>query len=86
MLLRYRTVEDLARYRPDMRELPLPVHGALVDRLRVALARRGIRVRVVWMEREAYDAWRGRRRDAEDVRAAWAALQITAAPAAAPEA
>lgn len=37
MLVRYRTADDLARYRPDMAPYPPCVHGALIDRVRLAL-------------------------------------------------
>jgi len=59
-----------------MVDLPLPVHGALIDRVRLAAMRMGIESRIVWMDAPAYHAWRGKRRDSEDLRAAWAAEQI----------
>lgn len=77
-LVRYATIEDLARYRPDMAELPLSVHGALIDRVRLAAERLGITCRIVWMNRESYESWRGARRDTESTRAEWAVEQITA--------
>lgn len=78
LLLRYRSAEDLARYRPDMAELPPAVHGALVDRVRLAFARLGVGSRIVWMDAAAYEAWRGKRRDSEALRSQWAAEQIKA--------
>ena len=80
VLVRYRTDADLARYRPDMRSLPASVHGALVDRVRLAFSRLDIPTRIVWMDPDAYDRWRGRRRDTEPLRAQWAAEQIAPAP------
>lgn len=76
-LVRYRTDEDLGRYRPDMAAWPACVHSALVDRVRLAAARLGIASRIVYMDRESYDAWRERRKDSEALRAAWAAEQIS---------
>lgn len=76
VMLRYRSAEDLARYRPDMAELPPAVHGALVDRVRLAFARLNVASRIVWMDAAAYEAWRGKRRDSDALRSQWAAEQI----------
>ena len=76
VLVRYRTAEAMAHYLPDMASLPPSVHGALIDRVRVALGRLGIASRIVWMDPPAYTAWLGRRRDSEAMRAAWAAEQL----------
>lgn len=75
VMVRYLSADDLARYRPDMAELPLSTHAALLDRLRVALSRRGVAVRLVYMVPEVYEAWltTRRARDSESMRAAWAA-------------
>lgn len=81
VLVRYRTEDDLAKYRPDMAALPPSVHGALIDRVRLAAERLGVPVRIVWMDREDYEAWRGRRRDTEAMRAAWAAQTLAASAA-----
>ena len=81
VLIRYRTAEDLARYRPDMAGQPAAVHGAIVARL-AALMRGNIPapVRIVWMNPADYEAWRFHRQqpDSEATRAAWAADQLTA--------
>ena len=76
VLLRYRSAVDLARCRADMAALPPAVHGALVDRVRVAFARLGVASRIVWMDAEAYEAWRGKRRDSDALRSQWAAEQL----------
>ena len=81
VLMRYRTPEDLARYRPDMVGAPPCAHGAIVARLRAqALALGVAAVRVVWMETDAYESWRSQRQqpDTEATRAAWAADQVQA--------
>lgn len=88
VLLRYNTAQDLARYRPDMAGLPASLHGAIVQRVRLALpfvagagtVAAGLVCRVVWMRPEAYEAWRSANRlpDTEATRAAWAAQQIEA--------
>lgn len=78
VLLRYRSAEDLARYRPGMAELPPAVHGALIDRVRLAFARLGVASRIVWMDAPAYEEWRGKRRDSEALRSQWAVGQIEA--------
>lgn len=80
-LVRYRTDEDLARYLPDMRLLGTQAHGALADRVRRALKAAGLPLpRIVWMEPDAYEAWRGRRPDHEDLRAKWGGEQIARPP------
>lgn len=81
ILIRYRTPEDLARYRPDMAGLPASVHGAIIGRLCSAMRANGLqRARVVWMNPDDYEAWRAalRMTDGDATRAAWAAEQIPA--------
>lgn len=81
VLMRYRTPGDLARYRPDMAGAPAGAHGAIVARLRAqALALGVAAVRVVWMDPDAYEAWRAQRQqpDTEATRATWAADQVQA--------
>lgn len=74
VMVRYLSADDLARYRPDMADLPLATHAALLDRLRVALARRGVAVRLVYLEPGLYEAWLKAEgaADSEAMRAAWA--------------
>lgn len=76
LLVRYRSEVDVARYRRDMAALPPSVHGALIDRVRLAFSRLGVTTRIVWMDAPAYEQWRGRRADSEALRAAWALQQI----------
>lgn len=81
VLLRYLNTEDLHFYRPDMRALPHTAHGALLSRVRLALSALGVSVRVVYLQPEAYNAWRkatGNPADTEATRAAWASLQVEA--------
>jgi transcriptional regulator with XRE-family HTH domain len=84
-LLRYRTADgrsgderdDLAERDPAAaRDLGgADVHGAAVRRLAEAIRREGGTCRIVWFDADAYDAWRGPRRDTAALRAAWAALR-----------
>lgn len=81
VLMRYRTPEDLARYRPDMAGAPAGAHGAIVARLRAQALALGVPlVRVVWMDPNAYETWHAAQGlpDAEPTRAAWAAGQVQA--------
>ena len=81
VLIRYRTAEDLARYRPDMAGQPAAVHGAIVARLAASMrAHGGPPVRIVWMNPADYEAWRTQRQqpESEATRAAWAAEQLAA--------
>lgn len=79
VLLRYRSDADLAERDPAAaRDLGgAATHGAAVRRLAEAIRRAGGHARIVWFDAEAYDAWRGARRDTSALRAAWAALAVT---------
>lgn len=80
-IVRYRSDEDLARYRPDMRQLGTQAHGALVDRLVRALRAADLpQPRLVWMDPASYEAWRGTRPDHENLRAKWAGSQLDHPP------
>lgn len=82
VLLRYRTAEDLARYEPGMRTVPISVHGALIGRVRLTVQVRpklkDTPVRIVWMEPDRYEAWRKACRLPDDgsTRTTWAAQQV----------
>lgn len=80
VLIRYRQVADMPRVDSDLATLPKLLHGAFTARVRDACAARGAKVRVVWMERAAFDAWLTARNlaDTEASRAAWAADQVQA--------
>lgn len=80
VLIRYRDADHLARYRPDMAGQPAGVQGAIVQRVAQALRQRGQLVRVVWMQPDAYEAWRTAHGmpDLESTRATWAAHQVAA--------
>ena len=82
VLIRYRTVMDLNKYHPDMRGMPLGAHGAIVQRF-IHSARHlsgfeSMRVRVVWMDASAYEAWRAacHLADSEATRSTWAGEQL----------
>ena len=80
VLIRYRDADHLARYRPDMAGQPAGVQGAIVQRVAQALRQRGQLMRVVWMQPDAYEAWRTAHGmpDLESTRATWAAHQVAA--------
>ena len=80
VLIRYRDADHLARYRPDMAGQPAGVQGAIVQRVAQALRQRGQLVRVIWMQPDAYEAWRVQHNqpDSEPTRATWAADQMAA--------
>lgn len=80
VLIRYRDADHLARYRPDMAGQPASVHGAIVQRLAATLRATGQPVRIVWMDLDAYEAWRTAHAlaDLETTRASWAADQVAA--------
>lgn len=78
VLIRYRTTEDLERFQPEMKGFPAGAHAAMVQRLAEALrSSHHIRPRIVWMDAEAYTAWRhaapDQRPDNSATRAQWAA-------------
>lgn len=71
-LVRYRTDEDLWRFRPDMRPLPAATHAVLLSRVRRGLWSRGVPSVIEYMAAEKYLPWLGDRIDSEAERAAWA--------------
>lgn len=72
VLIRYRTDEDLWRFRPDMQPLPASTHAAMLARLRRALRARGIQTTIEFMKPDEYMQWLGDRPDTEATRAEWA--------------
>jgi hypothetical protein len=78
-LVRYWSPEDLARAHPDLAPLGPAGHAALVGRVREALVREGVPVRIVAFDPDAYHTWRGRRADTVALRAEWAAEQLASA-------
>lgn len=76
-LLRYRTDEDLHRYRQDMAGLPASFHASILWRLWQAFSSLGVTCRLVYMCQDEYEAWLEStgQEDSETARAAWAALQ-----------
>lgn len=73
-LLRYKTDQDLWRFRPDMKPLPATAHAAMLSRLRRALSTRQIPSAIEYMEPSEYLSWLDNRPDTEAERAAWAAF------------
>ncbi|MDR2925494.1 MAG: helix-turn-helix domain-containing protein [Azoarcus sp.] len=72
-LVRYRTDDDLWRFRPDMEPLPATAHAALLSRVRRMLWSENIPSSIEFMDTENYMAWLDGRPDTEAERAAWAA-------------
>ncbi|MCG7879748.1 MAG: hypothetical protein JAY96_11335 [Candidatus Thiodiazotropha endolucinida] len=75
-LVRYRTDEDLWRFRGDMRPLPATAHAELLARLTRELSKMGVEFRIVYMEVATYIEWLGNRSDNESTRAEWASQQV----------
>lgn len=75
VLIRYNSDEDLWRSQPQMTHLTHTLHAVAVDRTRQVLESQGGTVRIVAMDRQAYEDWRDAQnlQDGEDTRAAWAA-------------
>jgi transcriptional regulator with XRE-family HTH domain len=57
-LVRYETPDDLAKYQPDMKGLPVSFHAAALARTRWALEPDGVAVDVHMLDAAAYEAWR----------------------------
>lgn len=76
-LVRYRTDDDLHRYRPDMAGLPASLHAAMLARVRRELFKMGVVSRIVFMRPDDYEDWRKRAglEDCEEARAGWASMQ-----------
>lgn len=80
ILIRYKTDNDLWRFRPDMRGLPASAHAALLSRTRAALSRFGIEARIELLDVKAYGEWLKERgqNDSETNRCIWAARHLSA--------
>ncbi|MBF0140058.1 MAG: DUF1870 family protein [Magnetococcales bacterium] len=74
-LVRYRTDDDLWRFRPEMRPIPVTTHAAMLMRLRRALFHVGIQSVIQYMDPEDYLDWLGDRPDSETERSEWAATR-----------
>lgn len=75
VLIRYDSDEDLWRYQPQVTHLTHLLHAVGVDRFRQMLDSQAATVRIVTMDRQAYEDWRAAQnlQDGEATRAAWAA-------------
>lgn len=75
VLIRYNSDEDMWRYHPQMTRLSHTLAAVAVDRGRQRLEREGATVRIVTMDRQAYEDWRAAQnlQDSEATRAVWAA-------------
>ena len=57
-LIRYKTDKDLHKYHPNLAPLPATTHATMLARLRREFLRMGIETRIVYLDSEAYEAWR----------------------------
>lgn len=75
VLTRYRTEDDLWRYRPDMKGLPATFHAAALNLIRRALAGLTIPCALRYFDVDAYEIWRAEHRlpDSDRVRGAFSA-------------
>jgi transcriptional regulator with XRE-family HTH domain len=71
-LIRYKTDEDLWKFRPDFKQLPATAHAALISRCRRELWKIGIKSIIEYMIPDEYLKWLNGRSDSEDLRAEWA--------------
>ena len=72
MLIRYRTDDDLWRFYPDLKPLPVATYAVVLSRLRRRLWSKGIPSVIEYMEPEEYLAWLKGRTDTEADRSEWA--------------
>ena len=79
VLIRYESRKDLGRFDSQISErsgpVALQVHCALLLRVSQGLRRMGRKVRIIYMDRGAYDSWRDAQRidETHAARHAWAA-------------
>lgn len=76
VLLRYSKEEDLWRFHPEMKGLPVTYHAAMLARLRSVIIGLQIPCVIVWMDVGDYLAWLGDREDSEAMRSAWAVANL----------
>lgn len=76
MLVRYRTDDELWKYRPDMKGLPTAYHGAVVARVMRAA---DVEIVAEWLDSEAYDEWlkATKQKDSEGLRAQFVGMADT---------
>jgi transcriptional regulator with XRE-family HTH domain len=74
-LLRYKTDDDLHRYRNDFNGLPTTTHAALLNLIARELRLMGINAHIVYFDEAEYLDWLNRRINDESMRSAWAATQ-----------
>lgn len=77
VLVRYRTDEDLWKYRPDMKGLPVGFHGGIIARIMLlAKVKLGIEVIAEWLDVDAYSAWlkATKQKDSESLRSQFVAM------------
>ena len=72
VLVRYRTDEDLWRFRSDMHGFPTTYHAAILSRIRCDLWKLGISSVVEYLEPKQYLEWLSDREDTEELRITWA--------------
>lgn len=75
-LVRYREDEDLWRFQPAYRPLPVTAHAAALARTRAALAGLHVRSVIVYMEPGEYSRWLDGRADSTGLREVWASEQV----------
>ena len=77
VLLRYRDDEHLWAHHPGFEGLPVTFHASTLLAAQKALQAIGCRVRIVYMDSEAYAEWLAAQgfEDSETARTQWAALQ-----------
>lgn len=79
VLIRYKTDEDLHKYRPDMVDFPARAHAMILARSQEAFDVEGIAVKIVYLDPEPYEAWLKltQKTDSEQTRAEWASTLET---------
>lgn len=72
--LRYRTDEDLWKYRKDLIGFPASFHAAIIARIRFHVLRNGVSAIIKYFDPKAYEEWRKETKspDNESMRMKWA--------------
>lgn len=77
VLVRYRSDEDLWKFRADMKGLPASFHGSIIARVMLLGKNAGIEIVTEWFDADAYQAWlKGtKQKDSESLRAQFVSLE-----------
>ncbi len=74
-LIRYKNDEELWRFEPDFKPLPVSCHAMMLSRLMAELNELEITVHIIFMDVAEYEKWLDQNKDSVELRTHWAELK-----------